>query len=127
MALRPSSIADFTNAWQQFVTAMEANASDLQHLEPLRLDLVDVLSQVQTISTEEKARRSERQQSTQKRKEVLARGKDIASRLQAGVKAVYGPKSEKLVEFGTLPFRKRVRRNDPLSKAPVPGDKQQQS
>lgn len=109
MAIRPTSIADYTDDWQQLLSAMEANVSDLQLLEPMRLELADTLTQVQEISTEEKAKRSERQQSTQRRKEALARGKDLASRLRAGIRAVYGAKSEKLVEFGAIPFRRRVR------------------
>lgn len=115
MAIRPTSIADHTDDWQQILAAMEANVSELQLLEPLRLELVDTLAQVQVISTEEKANRAERQQATARRKEALARGKDLVSRLRSGIRSVYGAKNEKLVMFGVTPFRRRVR-----SQAPPP-------
>lgn len=105
----PTSIPDITDDWQQLLGAYVANASELQSVEALSRQLTETLTQVQEYGLQEKARRADRQQFTKLRQETIQRGKEIASRLRAGIKAVYGGKSEKLVEFGISPFRRRVR------------------
>ena len=105
----PTSIPDITDDWQQLLGAYTVNASTLWSSEALSRELTDTLTQVQEYGLQEKASRAERQQFTKKRQETILRGKEIASRLRAGIKAVYGGKSEKLVEFGISPFRRRTR------------------
>ena len=105
----PTSIPDITDDWQQLLGAYTANAGELQSVEPLSQQLSATLTEVQEYSLQEKASRAERQQFTKKRQETIARGKELASRLRAGIKSVYGAKNEKLIEFGVPPFRRRTR------------------
>ncbi|HSK76548.1 MAG TPA: hypothetical protein VLQ45_08830 [Thermoanaerobaculia bacterium] len=105
----PTSIPDITDDWQQLLGAYTANAGELQSIEPLSQQLSATLTEVQEYSLQEKASRAERQQFTKKRQETIARGKELASRLRAGIKSVYGAKNEKLIEFGVPPFRRRTR------------------
>jgi hypothetical protein len=105
----PTSIPDITDDWQQLLGAYIANAGELQSVEPLSQQLSETLKEVQEYSLQEKASRAERQQFTKKRQETIARGKELASRLRAGIKSVYGAKNEKLIEFGVPPFRRRTR------------------
>ena len=105
----PTSIPDITDDWQQLLGAYAANADELQSVEPLSQQLSETLTEVQEYSLQEKASRAERQQFTKKRQETIARGKELASRLRAGIKSVYGAKNEKLIEFGVPPFRRRAR------------------
>jgi hypothetical protein len=105
----PTSIPDITDDWQQLLGAYTANAGELQSVEPLSQQLSATLTEVQEYSLQEKASRAERQQFTKMRQETIARGKELASRLRAGIKSVYGAKNEKLIEFGVPPFRRRTR------------------
>lgn len=105
----PTSIPDITDDWQQLLGAYIANASELQSVESLSRELTETLTQLQEYGLQEKASRAERQQFTKLRQETIQRGKELASRLRAGIKAVYGAKNEKLVEFNISPFRRRVR------------------
>jgi len=107
MPPRNNAIADYVNDWQLLLTALIANASDLQPLEPWRQQLEIRLNEVQGFSSQEKASRAERQLSTQRRRSALTEGKELASRLRSGVKLTYGGKTEKLVEFGVAPIRPR--------------------
>lgn len=117
--ITPTSIPDFTDDWQQLLGAYVANASELQSVESLSQELTTTLAELQELGVQEKASRSERQQFTKRRQEAMARGKELASRLRAGVKSVYGPKSEKLVEFGVKPFRRRTRKEKEPQPAPA--------
>jgi hypothetical protein len=121
MPPKNNAIADYVDDWQQLLTAIIANASDLEPLETLRQQLATTLVEVQDFSSREKANRSERQQWTQKRQEAMVRGKDLASRLRSGLRLAYGSRTEKLVEFGALPLRPRktAKKPAPLTTDPA--------
>jgi hypothetical protein len=61
----------------------------------------------------ERARQEEltalRQESTQKLKAAVARGKDAAIRVRSVIRGKIGPRSERLVHFKVPPLRKRTR------------------
>lgn len=117
--ITPTSIPDFADDWQQLLGAYVANASELQSVESLSQQLTTTLAELQEFGVQEKASRSERQQFTKRRRETINRGRELAIRLRAGVKSVYGPKSEKLVEFGVKPFRRRTRKEKEPQPAPA--------
>jgi hypothetical protein len=122
MPKKKSSIAHQGDDAQQLLAAAGANAADLQIVEPLRMQLQEALTELHAVSTQEKVGRAERQQSTKRRREILTRMKDLTSRLRAGITSVYGPRNEKLVEFGIVPLRRRARPQREKGKEPQPGE-----
>jgi hypothetical protein len=104
-----SSFLDFTGEWNQCMLAYDANAEDLAHLRPQRDDLGLAYSRAMTLSNRQDALRAELNQTTKDLNETMTQGKDLTSRLKAGVKGHYGAKSEKLIEFQMKPLRPRQR------------------
>jgi hypothetical protein len=94
--------------WERILAAVEANRKDLPYLEPYRVQLGADIECVKALQDRRTALREEALQATQDLKALVARGRDLASRIQAGARAHYGPRSGKLEEFGVrFPRTKR--------------------
>jgi hypothetical protein len=100
-----SSFADFSDDWELLLAAYTANATDLSYLEGTKVNLEATLSTCKTLSARQEALRAEMNQTTKQLDAELAHGRDLASRLRAGVRSRYGNKNEKLIEFRVRPFR----------------------
>jgi len=68
------------------------------------------------------ARRGLKQQETQNLRELMVKGKDAAAKLRSAVKAHFGPRSERLLQFGMVPLRKRKKVAGQTVKEPKPVD-----
>lgn len=104
-----TSIADIVLDWEKLTAALSNNFADLPGLEPLRQELETLLAEVRIIAPEQAARKAAAQQSRQELTDRLTRGRLLATRLRDGVRAHYGDRTEKIVEFGLRPYRKRAR------------------
>lgn len=102
--------------WSRLGVTVRANSADLPHLETSVVRLEALLAQGLDLTQEQGVFRASKQEKTQQLQAVLAEGSRLATLLRSAVKQHYGPTSEKLAEFGLVPFRGRK-----AKPAPVPG------
>lgn len=93
--------------WENLLAGIKINEAELSHVEiysaPLDAQLADLKAELARRS----ALQAEVRRSTRTIKEFLRNGRDLASRVGNYLRACYGPDSDKLVEFGLKPPRKR--------------------
>lgn len=119
MPQRVTTYPDVVTEMEGVNAALEANAADFPHLEAFRLQLVKLLGEARTLSTQQSALAASKQETTKRLQIVLDEGFKLTTFLRTGVKQRYGSRSEKLVEFGIQPFRGRSRT---VTKVPPPKD-----
>jgi hypothetical protein len=102
-------------AWEELLAGVAANQGDLPHVDVYRAQLGVEMADVKASHSRRSALQAEALKATQDLRSFLARGNDLAVRIRAGIYLQYGPRSEKLVEFGMKPNRKRrVAREKPV-------------
>jgi hypothetical protein len=99
--------------WQRLLEPINANATELAHLDGSRDKLAGLLSQALTISREQSAHRAAKQEQSLQLRTLIDEGQRLANVLRAALKSHYGIRSEKLAEFGMQPFRGRARKETP--------------
>jgi len=92
---------------QRINTAMAANTADLVDLEGTRNKLLGLQVQAQDAFKKQSELRAAKQEVSQQLKTVFAESDRLANVVRKSLKAHYGIRSEKLVEFGVQPFRGR--------------------
>ncbi len=92
---------------QRLGTAMTANSVDLQDLEGTRIKLLALFGEAQDAVKRQAELRAEKQEVSRKLKTVFTESDRLANVVRKALKAHYGIRSEKLVEFGVQPFRGR--------------------
>jgi hypothetical protein len=93
--------------WQRMATSLEANLAELAHLEVPRAKLVRLLGQAVEIHAEQAALRASKQDASKRLRSVLDEGQRLMTGLRQMLKDHYGPRAEKVAEFGLQPFRGR--------------------
>ena len=93
--------------WQRMATTLEANLAELAHLEVPRAKLVTLLGQAVEIHAEQASLRASKQDASKRLRNVLDEGQRLMTGLRQMLKDHYGPRSEKVAEFGLQPFRGR--------------------
>jgi hypothetical protein len=81
--------------------------NELAHLEVPRAQLVAFMEQARQIAAAQAAQRAAKQESSVSLKQAIVEGDRLTNLLRAALKQHYGPRSEKLTEFGVQPFRGR--------------------
>lgn len=99
--------------WQGLLVSLEANSSDLAHLEFSRLKLEATLDRVVDLTKQQSAFTASKQEMTRQLNEAFVEGRRLATVLRLAIKEHYGIRSEKLAEFGLQPFRGRPRKAKP--------------
>ena len=99
--------------WERLSERLTANAGELAHLETSRAKLEGMMTQARQIAAVQAAQTAAKQQASQAMKTVIAEGDRLASVLLASIKEHFGPRSEKVAEFGAKPFRGRKKKVAP--------------
>jgi len=107
MARRESRKAGVLGDLQRLSVTMEANKDQLQGLEALRLKLTGVVTQTLDLSKQQAAFQASKQEASKKLRQLLIEGQSVANVIRTAVKDHFGPREEKIVEFGIQPFRGR--------------------
>lgn len=113
---KTSSQEGILSDWAQVLAAVEAHREDLTHIEDLRAGLAASAEALQTLRSDRGRLQMEIQSMTYEIQRALDHGKDLASRLRAGVRSTFGIRSDKLSEFGIKP----IRRGSQRLKGPAP-------
>jgi hypothetical protein len=112
--------------WERILAAAEANRKELPYLESCRAQLGADIEYVKALRERRAALRVEAFQATRELRALVSRGRELASRIQSGARALYGSRGRKLEEFGIrLRGRKRSRgrpaRKDEAPRNPTTG------
>lgn len=114
-----TSYADLIHEWEAMLVALDANGNDLAASARERAELQAKLDELRDLISRKKAARALAQRCTQLINDVVADGKIKAICLRNSLKNELGPRSERLVQFGVMPMRKRSRRIDlPVERLP---------
>jgi hypothetical protein len=108
------------NGWERLLAAYTANAGDFPQLETYRAQLAEMLGQLRVAAAQQAALAASKQEESKRLRKLLVDGRKLATFLRNGARRRYGDDSEKLVEFGLLPFRSRRRppEEQPTEKPP---------
>ena len=112
------SFAKFTDGAERARAGWAENASELQHLSPLINELDIVLPQAKAASILQGLKAAEFQQASRDVEALVARGNDLVVRIRAGVRSVFGNRSEKLALFDLKPLRPGSRKARAEKKPP---------
>jgi hypothetical protein len=105
---------------QRLSVTMEANKGDLPQLEPFRLKLTGIVTQIFDIAAQQAAHKVGKQESARQLRKLLTEGNRVADLVRTGVRDHFGPEAEKVAEFGVQPFRGLKAKAAP--EKPVPTD-----
>ena len=105
-----TSYADVIKDWEGLLAAALEHALSLPETERARIAFQEHLAKIKEMKARQDSFTAARQETTQLLKKLVEEGRDLASRLRAMVKAGLGLKSERLVQFGIAPIRKRAPR-----------------
>jgi hypothetical protein len=116
---KETSQAGVLGSLQRFHGKLEANSTELAHLEVSRAKFGTLLARIDELSKQQGALAASKQAASKEIQTLIAESQRLGSGLRAMVKEHYGPRSEKLSEFGLQPFRGR-KAKAPASETPVP-------
>ncbi len=97
------------HGWDRLLAAFLANADDFPQLEAYRVQLAEMLAQLRAAAVQQAALAASKQEESKRLRKLMVDGRKMATFLRNGARRRYGDDSEKLVEFGLLPFRGRRR------------------
>jgi hypothetical protein len=95
--------------WRNVATATAANASEITGTETRLTALEGVITEVDTILSEQVTFQASKQLTSQRLKTLVNQGDKLTTVLKAMAKQHYGNGSDKLVEFGIKPLRSRTK------------------
>ena len=104
---------------ESLLGTVEANKEKLPQLEPFRLKLGDIVTQSLDVSKQQAALTASKQEASKQLRELLSQGQRVADVIRTVVRDHFGPREEKIVEFGVQPFRGRKVKT-PAVKPPAP-------
>lgn len=100
-------------SWRELLPPLLANAAELAHLEIPRGKLERILGRSQEIVQQQGLLAANRQELTKELDGLMGEGERVAALLRKAVREHYGPRAEKLSEFGLQPFRGRKSKKTP--------------
>jgi hypothetical protein len=109
-----------TGDWEDLAVKVEVNAAELPYLTETRSQLVVTTEAAKAASVRQSTLLSQYQQATRDLQKLLSEGGELATKLRNGIRTQYGLKSEKLVEFGMQPRRRRSRKKEEPGPAATP-------
>jgi hypothetical protein len=112
-----NSLADVVTDWEKLLKNVADTATELPSMEPYKGPLEQLLNQAKDGLALSQARRGLKQQETKDLQLLMGTGKNAAAKLRSAIKAHFGPTSERLIQYGMKPARKR-KRSDSKNKKP---------
>ena len=91
----------------RLTASLAANATDLTHLDGIRVRLEKILADAHEVAKQQAALTASKQEATKRLKGLITEGARIATGVDKLLKEHYGLRAEKLAEFGLKPFRGR--------------------
>ena len=104
---RETTYAGILGFLQRLNVTMEANKEQLPQLEPYRLKLGAIVTRALGLSQDQAALKASRQEASKQFRQLLVDGQRVADVVRTAVRDHFGPREEKIAEFGLQPFRGR--------------------
>lgn len=89
--------------------ALEANKEELPHMEVPRQRGAAILTEMKELRAKQASLTAEKQEVSKRLAQLNNEAQILRTSMDAGIRAQYGTRSEKLVEFGRKPFRSQPR------------------
>ncbi|HYG65687.1 MAG TPA: hypothetical protein VEL74_24095 [Thermoanaerobaculia bacterium] len=115
-----NSLADVLLDWEGLLAALLEHPELAELLGAERVVLERDLAEVRALKARQEAQRAGAQEMTQRIKEVVTHGKEVAITIRAVAKGKLGYRNERLVHFKVAPVRKRPRK--PAAANPPAGE-----
>lgn len=109
-----ASHADVVTDAEQLLSATEVNQDLVPSVEKHRTAAVQTLAEIKALKTLQKTLTADKQKATKDLQNAVRRLKELTIFLRTAIRGDIGPRTEKLVEFGIAPMRRRVRRAKPV-------------
>lgn len=93
--------------------AIAQNLGLVPGVEKFQEPLAAAIESVRTLSTVRNTLIADKQKATQELKAAVASARNMAIDIRAIIRGEVGSRSEKLVEFGVAPLRRRTRKSQP--------------
>lgn len=110
--------------WQRLLLALQDNQASLPELLAASTQLAALVGQAEDLFQQQAALTASKQEASQQLIDLAANCDRLATVVRFTLKQHFGPRSERLVEFGIQPFRSRVRKPVPLPPPPPPPPEQ---
>jgi hypothetical protein len=107
MAARETRNLGILGDLQNLSVTMEANKEQLPQMEPFRLKLNGIVTQTLETGKQQAALRASKQEMSKQLRRLLVDGQRLADVVRTAVRDHFGPREEKIAEFGLQPFRGR--------------------
>ena len=104
---RDTKTAGVMGDLQRLSVTMEANKELLPDLEPYRIKLTGIVTQIFDVAKQQSAFKASKQDSSKQLRKLLTQGNRVANVVRTVVRDHFGPDDEKVAEFGVQPFRGR--------------------
>lgn len=109
--------------WQSLIGTVEANLEEVPQLAPFLTKLASIAEQVLEVNQRQGALRAGKQEASKQKRRLAVEGERVAAVMRRALKEHFGPRAEKLTEFGLQPFRSRSGdASEPEEPAPEPTD-----
>jgi hypothetical protein len=115
--LPKESFATEITHWRQLAASVLKEAEALPHLGPQATQLADLVAQLQKLRTLQNQLEGKLAIATRRLQDGRTLGRDLSSRLQAGLKQVHGVHSGHLQSYGLRP-RRQARKSKPAEADP---------
>ena len=106
--------------WRRLLVAILANLGQLPDLQGIVSRFEALVNRGHDLSRQQAAHVAGKQETSRQLQEVIGEGDRLATVLRKSLQSYYGPRSEKLAEFGVQPFRGRQPKEEPEPEAPPP-------
>lgn len=118
--MRKTSLADLVTDWETLLKNVADTSAELPNIEIYRSPLEQLLTQAKDGIALSQARIAIKQNETKDRQRLMRQGQEAAAKLRAAIKAHYGPRSERLLQFGMKPPRGRKKSAKATIEKPKP-------
>lgn len=115
-----SSIADAIMAWETALMNAKASAPDSPGLADYMAPLEKTLADAKALSASLETHKALKQQESRDRLVLMQQGNEQVSRLRSSLRAFFGPRSERNIEFGGRPVRPRTGKKPVVAEDPPP-------
>jgi hypothetical protein len=106
--------------WQSLIGTVEANLDEIPQLEPFVEKLSSIAEEVLEVNQRQGALRASKQEASKRKRKLALEGQRLATLMRQALKEHFGPRAEKLAEFGLQPFRSRFGDSEEEPEAPAP-------
>lgn len=107
MSERNQTRSAIQRRWELLLAGLEANRQELDHMEFARVHLTEQIKDLGAEQARRATLQAEVLKSTRTIRSNLRSGKEFVSRVANALRAHYGSRSDKLIEFGFKPDGRR--------------------